>query len=270
MKPPAGYLNRGVGRLEAFDWASDRLDELRRRLDASGLPFSLHTPLFRPAGYPHGPEAVFYLNDDPAERGRAYELLATTLAHAGEWGAEYVVTHLAWGQDSADERRALALAEEARTRLAAMAREAGVPILVETGGYAGYFHTAEQYAAFAASDPWLGLCIDIGHSRLVAEARRRSLWEDLEVLAPQARAMHLWNTRGLEDYQRHHHVPLHPAQRPADGWIDVERVLGVVLRRNPACALIFEYTWNEGDTAQVEEGFAWVAAIAARHQRPTA
>lgn len=268
MKPPAGYLNRGVGRLEAFDWAAERLDELRARLGAAALPFGLHTPLFRPAGYPHGPEAVFYLSDDAGERRRAWEMLETTLAHASRWGAEYAVTHLAWGQDAAGERRALALAAEAGERLAAMASEANVPVFVETGGYTGHFHTAAQYAALAASDARLGLCIDIGHSRLVAETRGRSFWDDLEVLAPQARSMHLWNTRGLDDYRRHHHVALHPAQRPEDGWIDVERALETVLRHNPDCALVFEYTWDERDAARVEEGFAWVEAIAARCRQP--
>lgn len=266
MKPPACYLNRGVGRLEAFDWAADRLDELRTRIAESALPFGIHTPLLRPTDYPHGPEAVFYLNDDPAERERAWQMLDATLAHARDWGAEYAVTHLAWGQDCTDEERALALAERAGTGLASAARAAGVPILVETGGYTGHFHRAAQYAELAASDPWLGLCIDIGHSRLVAETRGRSPWDDLEVLAAQARSMHLWNTRGLEHYREHHHTPLHPTQRPADGWIDVERALEVVLRTNPRCALIFEYTWEERDAAWVEEGFAWVEAIARRYR----
>ncbi|MFN8542757.1 MAG: TIM barrel protein [Candidatus Binatia bacterium] len=269
MRPPAGLLHRGLGRVEAFDWPEDRLPELRHQLETTALPFSLHAPLARPAGYPHGPEAVFYLNDDPAERRRAWAILEHALGHARAWGGEYVVTHLAWGADSTDERRALALADEAAARFAALAAASGVRVLVETGGYTGWFHTAAQYAALAATDPGLGLCIDIGHSRLVADTRGRDFFTDLAVLAPHAQAMHLWNTRGLDHYRTHHHVPLHPSQTPAEGWIDVERALDVVLARNPDCALVFEYPYDTRDAARVEEGFAWVAAIAARHGKAT-
>lgn len=265
--PPANAIHEGLGRLELFDLAPEWLPLLRESLARSDRPFSIHAPLCRRPEFPHPAVAVFFLSPDSARREESFAHVEATLAQAKEWGGEYVVTHLNWVEDTEDEAEASRLAQAAAERLSGLAERHGVPLHIECGGYAGGFHGAEQFAALPGRLPGLGLCLDMGHLWLIARARRRSFYRDLEVLAPHARSMHLWNTRDFAHYQRHHHVPVHPSQRPEDGWIDLERALGLVLDRNPDCALIFEYTWSPSEEEWVREGMAWVASLAGRDPR---
>lgn len=261
---PANRIHEGLGRSELYDFAPDRLPEAREAAARDGRPFSVHSPLWRPAGFPFRAVAVFFLSPDAGRRELSFALVEETLAEARAWGAEYVVTHLNWVEDVEEEAEAERLAEEAARRMACLSERHGLPVHLECGGYTGGFHRPEQFSALAGRFPGLGLCLDLGHLSLVAGLRGRSLFRDLELLAPRARSVHLWNTKGLEHYREHHHVPVHPSQRPADGWIDIERALGIVLEGNPACPLIFEYVWPPSDEAWVREGMAWVAAVRSR------
>ena len=95
-------------------------------------------------------------------------------------------------------------------------------------------------------------------------SKERDFYRDLEVLAPAAKSAHLWNARDAATYRRLHHVPLHPSQRPEDGWIDIPRTLRILLGASPECRLIFEYREDGLPPAQIKEGFAWVAELAAK------
>jgi sugar phosphate isomerase/epimerase len=264
--PPANKIHQGLGRSEVFDFAAERLSSLRESLALDGRPFSIHSPLCRPRDYPHPAVAVFFLSHAPDRRELSFRQVEETLAEAQRWGADYIVTHLNWQEDSEDRAEAERLAAEAGRRLSDLSARFGIEIHLECGGYAGAFHYAEQFAALASEYPRLGLCLDIGHLWLIAQQRWRSFHRDLEVLAPHARSMHLWNTHDLDHYRRHHHSPLHPSQRPRDGWIDVERVLALVLEENPECRLIFEYHWSPWETEWVREGMVWIASLVAGYR----
>jgi sugar phosphate isomerase/epimerase len=261
--PPANRIHEGLGRSELFDFAPARLPGAREWLGRERRPFSIHAPLVRPPGFAGEPVAVFFLSEDRARRQSSFALVEATLGQAREWGAEYVVAHLNWREDSDDLGTAERLADDAAARLSGLSEEYGVPVHLECGGYTGAFHRPEQWSALARQFPALGLCLDIGHLALVARLRGRAPERDLEVLAPHARSIHLWNTRGPDHYRAHHHVPVHPSQRPADGWIDIPRALGIVLGARPGCPLIFEYAWAPAEEAWAREGMAWVAALAA-------
>jgi MOSC domain-containing protein YiiM/sugar phosphate isomerase/epimerase len=212
--------------------------------------------------------AAFFLSPDPARRDLSFRVVERTLSEARKWGAEYVVTHLNWVDDSEDEAEAEQLAEDAARRLSSLSERYRVSLHLECGGYSGGFHRAEQFAALAGRFPGLGLCLDIGHLWLIAGARGRAFYRDLEILAPQARSLHVWNTKDLAHYGQNHHVPVHPSQRPAEGWIDIERALGIVLEKHPDCPVIFEYVWLPSDEAWVREGMAWVAAVVSGRTAP--
>jgi len=265
--PPANSVHEGVGRFEIFDFTPERLPALRELVSREGRPFSIHSPLSRRGGTALPAHAVFFLSPDATRRESSFVVVEETLAEAKEWGAEYVVAHLNWVEDSEDRREARRLGLNAARRLWRLAEGYGVELHIECGGYTGAFHHPDQFAALAREFPGLGLCLDIGHLRLIAESRGRSFLRDLETLAPHARSMHLWNTKDMAHYRRHHHVPLHPSQRPDDGWIDIERALAIVLERRPDCRLIFEYTWSSSEEERVREGMSWVASIAECHQK---
>lgn len=250
---PANAIHEGLGRTELYDFAPDRLPTLRVHLVASGKPFSIHAPLLRSADSDHSPVAVFFLSEERAKREESFALAETTLGHAQALRAEYVVVHLNWKEDSEVLPLAERLAKEAGARLSRLSARYGIPIHLECGGYSGAFHRAEQFSALAREFPHLGLCLDVGHLWLIARQRERDFYRDLEVLAPHARSMHLWSARDLPTYRHHHHLPLHPDLRPADGWVDIPRALEIVLGARPAGALIYEYQWAPEEEARVRD-----------------
>jgi sugar phosphate isomerase/epimerase len=253
--PPASALHPGLGRFEAFDIARERLAALGVHAACTRLPWSVHAPLTR-ARLAEPPSAVFFLAESP-RRAASFAALEATLAGAARLGAEYVVTHLNWTEDVADRGRAEALAHDAAARIAGLARRHGVPVHVEIGGYTGGFHEAAQFAALARAHPDLGLCLDVGHLWLIAAARGRPAYRDIETLAPHARSLHLWAARDLATYRAHGHLPLAPDLSPADGWLDVRRALAPVLAARPDCAVIFEYAWPRADARRALAGLAW-------------
>lgn len=253
--PAASAIHRGLGRFEVFDMAPERLPALAVHALCSPWPFSVHTPLSRPAPA-RNPSAVFFLADSP-ERERGFAEMDRTLREAAALHAEYVVTHLNWTEDVPEEARAEALAHDAGARLTALSRAHGIAVHLECGGYSGGFHRAEQFARLARTFPELGLCLDVGHLWLIAQARDRSAYREIEILAPHARSLHLWAARDLETYRRGGHLPLSPARSGADGWLDLERAVTPILGARPDCAAIFEFTWDPGEDAQVTEGLRW-------------
>ncbi len=264
IPPPADAIHEGLPGSELFDFSPSRLGALRVHLVASGRPFSIHSPLVRPAGLEPSPVAVFFLSEEPVKREESFTLAETTLAHARTLGARYVVFHLNWLEDSPCERVAQRLAGEAGDRLSRLATEYGIPVHLECGGYSGAFHRADQFAALVQEFPGLGLCVDTGHLWLIARQRERDFYREVETLAPHTRSVHLWSARDRSTYLRHHHLPVHSDLKPADGWVDIPRALEIVLRVRPDCPLIYEYRWEPQEEGRVREGMAWVEGLVAR------
>ncbi len=264
----ASILHKGLGRVEAFDYARERLGQLKgvlNNLSKEGTSsFSFHAPVPRPEYFPFPGVTSFLLNENPANRQLSFRLMEDTLKQAREWNAEYVVCHLTYRPtDTQDEGKATRLAEEACCRLAEMSRSCGVPVHVEFAPYSSAFHKPSQFIEMMETYPELGICVDMGHTFLGTKQWDRDYLGDIEALAPYARSMHLWNAKNYEHYKIHGHIPLHPSQRPQEGWVDVEKVLEIVLSINSGVKIIFEYPVKEV-TREVQEGFDWVRGIVNR------
>jgi sugar phosphate isomerase/epimerase len=259
-------LHRGLDGVELFDFphaASGALRETLADLRREGhARLSFHSPMPRPGYFHHSGVSCFFLHEDAALRALSLRVLEETLVHARAWGAAYVVTHLTYGKtDSTDPPRAAALAREACVELAALSERHGLPIDIEFAAYSAAFARPADFLAAIDELPQLGICLDIGHVALGAHLRQRSYFEDIRTLAPRARSMHLWNTRGPEDRG---HVALHPTQRPEEGWIDIEPTLRLVLAHNPQVNIVFEYPVAEV-TAEIREGYDWIAGLVRQH-----
>jgi sugar phosphate isomerase/epimerase len=266
--PPASLVHRGLGRVEFFDLAADEVARLGATVAAHAREgrgrFSFHAPIVRPAYFPASGVTAYFLCEDPARRALSFRLLDDTLARAARCGADYVVCHLTFGAtDTRDERAAVALARRACARLAAMSRTYGVRVDVEFAAYSHGFHRAELFVDAVTPHAELGICLDVGHAYLGALARGRDYLADVRTLAPATRSMHLWNTRGPGHTAAWGHTPLHPRQRPADGWIDVERTLATCLGARGAVDVVFEYPADD-PRVDVEEGYAWIASVVGR------
>jgi sugar phosphate isomerase/epimerase len=261
--PERNLVHRGVGRVEFHDLNEEAMDGLRSTLDELAdegrRRFSFHAPVIRPDYYPFPAVFQFFLNEDEEKRQLNFRALGDTLERARDWGADYVVTHLTFGGGDTDDRAAAErLAEDACGRIAGMSGAAGVPVDIEFAAYTDSFHQPGQFVAALAPHAELGICLDIGHAFIGASIRGRDYWADLEVLAGRARSVHLWNTKGPEHFKQDPHTPLHPSQRPGDGWIDVGRSLRVLLNGGAVNNIIFEYP-VETVTGRIREGYDWVA-----------
>jgi len=264
--PAERLLHRGLDHVEFYDLPAAEVDDMTDLIGAFAAErrdsFSLHAPVGRGDDFPWAGVTCFYLCEDADRRALSFRTLRRAVDAAARWGATHVVTHLTFGvYDSKDAGTAERLAHEACARMADMSRDAGVPIDVEFGAYTDTFHEPRQFLNAIADHAELGICVDVGHAGLGAMIRERRFLDDVRVLAARARSLHLWNTLGVAHWKEHHHTPLHPSQRPAGGWLDIEGAVRAVLERAPGCCIVFEYP-VEHVTAEIQEGYDWIAGIA--------
>ncbi len=261
VNSPACYLHRGIGCVELFDFPMEAMETLKREIEEfrhNGYArLSFHSPMPRPVSFTDTGVACYYLHDDPKMRQLSFEMLKHTFQHAWLWQADYIVTHLTYGKtDTKDSALAVELAETACERIAAMSRDFGLPVNIEFAAYTSSFNQARGFINIVSQYPELGICIDTGHTMLGARLNNRDYFEDVQTLAPWTRSMHLWNTLGDSS----EHIPLHPGQTPAAGWIDLERTLEIVLARNPDIDIVFEYPVVEVDH-NIRSGYDWISNI---------
>ena len=258
---PACYLHRGIDCIELFDYPLTAMAELRElytELKRNGYgKLGFHSPMPRTRAFMDDGVACFYLHDDASQRGLSFDLLEHTLQHARQWQADYAVTHLTYGRtDTTDPGQAERLAAAACRRFAELSRYYEIPINVEFAAYTRTFNQPGQFIEAIARHDELALCIDTGHTRLGANLNGRDYFADIKTMAPYTRSMHLWNTMGNGS----EHIPLHPAQDPVSGWIDIEQTLQLVLAENPAVTIIFEYPVAEV-TRDIQAGYDWIKQI---------
>jgi len=264
--PPEKGLFRGLGHIELCDFANEDLGGLEAtlaQLSSEGYrTFSFRAPMPRPGFFPWHGETCFLLSPDRANRELYARLLQETLEQAREWGARYAVTPLTHAPtDTEDPELAVDLARGATKRLALFSRDFGVPVDVAYNAYTPSFNRAGQFAEFIGAHPELGISLDVGDAYLGALKNERDYLEDIEELAPLTRSLRLWNTQGPEHFAEHGKQPLHPSQSPEEGWIDIRRILEIVLEQNPSVTVVFGYA-DESPSDRTRIGYDWVAQAA--------
>ena len=264
-------LHRGLGHVEFYDLPVAEVEDMSGLIDAFAAEgrssFSLHAPVGRGEDFPWPGVTCFYLCEDEDRRALSFRSLDHTLDAAARWGATHVVTHLTFGKtDSTNTSNAERLAGGACKKMADMSRKAGIPVHIEFAAYTDSFHQPVQFLDAIADHAELSLCIDVGHAGLGAAIRQRSFLGDIAALAARAGSLHLWNTLGLEHTKQHHHTPLHPSQKPAGGWLDIEGAVRTVLEQAPDCPIVFEYPVDTV-SAEIREGYDWIAAMAREYQQ---
>jgi sugar phosphate isomerase/epimerase len=208
------------------------------------------------------------LDPDPIKRKASLDLLQRTVQVAAEWGALYVVIHFGGlHSDGLSRAEVLELADQAAAQLDAWACELHMPVHIEYSAYNPSFATPEDHAALVSRYAHIDVCLDVGHARVGAEMLGIDEWAVVQALAPHTRSMHLWTARDREDIGRYHHVPVHPTLTASEGWIDIPRLLDVVLTRQPDCAVVFEPdSLYNSDPAWRAEGVSWVRDLVAPYR----
>jgi sugar phosphate isomerase/epimerase len=257
-------LNPALHGCETFDFGSVDLPALRERLRAYAA-FSVHAPLPTPPDYPGLPVTSFLLDPDPMKRQVSLDMLRQTIQMAAEWGSLYTVVHFGGvHSDGLSVSQVHELADRVAAQLNAWAKQHEMPLHLEYAAYNPSFATPEDLVALASGYAYLHVCMDVGHQRVGAEMLGRDEWEVARVLAPYTRSMHLWTMRGRADVRRYHHVPVHPSLTPSEGWIDIPRMLQLVLAHDPDCGIVFEpHDAYNPDLVWQAEGMAWVKQVVA-------
>ena len=260
-------LSSGLSYVELYNIHVSDLPAIRQTVARHGLGVGVHCPLIMPVWYPFAPIASFLLGDAGEElRELTLRLIAQTLRDTRELGPAYVVVHFPKPAPAPQRQPGwepqMDVAWDSAERLAQLAREFEVRINIEGFGERPFL-SADFLTAVLDAFPELSYCFDVGHIHLAALRGVLDYFEFLERLAPRIGSVHLWNTRGPQDYAAYAHLPIHANQQPDTGWVDVRHTLRVIREANPDAVFIFEHgtQFPPPFALDYREGVSWVREV---------
>lgn len=261
-------VGNGLERGEFYNLPGGVLPELTRLIEHHRLKWSIHAPLVQLDWYPQPPTWSFLCDVDKDSRELTMKMVSLTVEQAGDLGAEYVVVHFpSPASDASDESEAKLkdIARRSCDLLAELSLKRNVPIHVEGVGQSDLIN-GEFLVMVLKEFSILRCCFDTAHALLAANHNDLDLYELEMELLPYLGSMHLWNTRGREDYLAFHHVPVHPSQSADEGWVDIPRVLAALGSARHSLPIIFEserfYPEALGNH-DYREGVEWVKELLA-------
>jgi len=249
----------GFRKLEIGFYDEESLPRVMDFAARRGLSYGFHDPL------PLLPSDDFpFLTDpDDEKRWKTLDSMYRTMETAVAYGAEYVVGHIPsviWEPRPAlSDAKIVELAHSSCDQLSRWSRESDIPFVLENVGPNPYFFHFDAFVGVMRAFPNLGFCLDIGHLHLMSVYAGFDSLEFASAMAPYTTIVHIYNATP-EMYRKYHHVPVHPSQRPQEGWADVVSILGCVLGgRRGDLTLVFEYSpqYRAGEMF-VREGIEWV------------
>ncbi len=258
----------GLDRGEFYNLEPRHEGTISHLVRAHRLKASIHCPLVMLEWYPTPPTWAFLCDRDPDRRLLNLRMIQDTLERAGDLGAEYVVAHF----PSPDSTGAILSHEEARhiawrsaEDLARLSYRHGLPIHIEGFGPSPLL-VPDFLAEVVEQFPPLRYCFDTGHMSIAARRDGFDYFAFAQAMAPHIGSIHLWNTRGMADYQAFRHIPVHPCQKPEAGWVDVPRVLTVLRSQYPDVPVILESASKYPDALgdyDIRDGVAWIRQLLA-------
>jgi len=268
---PAEIRNRvlanHLARVELYDLEAADLPEVQQILSAHGLRAGVHCPLVMPDWYSFAPTASFLLGDAGEKlRELTFRLIIQTLQEAQKLGAKYIVVHFPKPAPEPQQQPGLKpqvdIAWDSAHRLARLAREFHTRICIEGFGERPFLSVGFLIEVLDAF-PELDYCFDVGHIHLAALRGVLDYQEFLGQLAPRIGCVHLWNTRGPEDYAEFSHLPVHPTQAPNAGWVDIPWTLRTIREASPEASITFEHGIQFPPPFKLDyrEGVEWVKCI---------
>ena len=260
-------LGNGLQRGEFYNFPREDIPTLKAALRHYGIAMSIHTPLVKPDWYPNPPTWTFLCDLDPEKRNLSLRMVADTMAMAEDFGAEYVVVHFPVPPSEATSQLGypewLGIAMDSCHKLVRLSEAHGIPIHIEGFGPSPFLNATFLSGLFMEF-PVLRYCFDTGHMHLSAQRDGFDYFAFAQEVLPYIGSVHLWNNRGLDDYRAFRHIPVHPSQDPAEGWVDIERTLKIVAANGHPFSLIFEsgqhYPQALGDY-DYRDGVIWVKGI---------
>jgi len=258
-----GIISNELQRGEFYNFSPDVLPELKREVERHDLAASVHAPLLKRSWYPNPPTLSFLCDVEEEKRQLSLRMVQETMEVAEDFGAEYVVVHFPSPivyTDGASDDQLREIAWEVALRLGELTQKHDIPIHIEGFGPSPFLR-AEFLIEVTNEFPGLFYCFDTGHMHIAAQRDGFDLYQFAQQMASNIGSIHLWNNRGIEDYLFFHHVPVHPSQKPEEGWVDIARLLQLILQKNPSCSIIFESGFNYPEELgghDFREGVKWV------------
>lgn len=256
--------SNGLRRGEFYNFASPTLPELKKEVGRHGLATSVHAPLVKVPWYPRPPTLSFLCDVDAEKRQLSIRMVQETMGIAEDFGAEYVVVHFPVPSSTDGSNAEYAGLRQIAWRTAIFLSEIseahGMPIHMEGFGPSPFLNV-DFLTEVNRSFPGLLYCFDTGHMHIAAQRDGFDLYEFAEQIAPCVGSIHVWNNRGNDDYFTYGHIPVHPVQQPKDGWVDIPRILGLILSRNPTCRIILESGFRYPEALgghDFREGVEWI------------
>jgi len=258
-------IDNGLKRGEFYNLPLDELPRLKQLLAKHNLDWSIHTPLFQLDWYPQPPTWSFLCDEDRDKQELTMKMVTLTSQYAQELGAEYTIVHFPspGSETPTNEDKVKDIARRNCNRLAELSIERKVNIHVEGVGASPLINTEFLTSVLKEFTP-LRYCFDTAHSNLAAIKYDFDLYDLYKQLIPFLGSMHLWNTRGRDDYLAYRHVPVHPSQDPENGWVDIARLLQSLNSLKGTLAIIYEsepsYPEELGGY-DYREGVMWVKEL---------
>ena len=188
---------------------------------------------------------------------------------AADFGAEYVVVHFptpdSTNHGGVGYEKLRQIAWQSASCLAEMGQEHELAVHMEGFGPSPFLNL-DFLLEVNATFPNLSYCFDTGHMHIAAQRDGFDLYEFASMLAPCIGSIHLWNNRDIDDYFAFGHIPVHPSQDPGEGWVDVGRVLRLILSQSPACRIILESGFRYPQALgghDFREGVKWAKELVA-------
>ncbi|NQT48354.1 MAG: sugar phosphate isomerase/epimerase [Chloroflexi bacterium] len=235
--------SNGLRRGEFYNFSPEMLPELKRAVEQNGLAVSVHAPLAKTPWYPTPPTLSFLCDVEPERRNLSLRMVEETMAAAEGFGAEYVVVHFPTpcsdNGGGVEYARLQEIVWESASHLADLSQKHDMPIHIEVFGPSPFLNL-DSLVEITADFPSLQLCFDTGHMNIASQRDGFDLYHFAHQLAPFVGSIHVWNTRSIEDYFTYLHIPAHPSQKPEEGWVDIPRILGLILSVNNSCSVIME------------------------------
>lgn len=246
-----------------------KLDAL---IAANGLKYGVHCPLYKPADHPEKNSLLSSIVDGEEERRlESVGFMKQAIRDAEELGGEYVVVHAQrpenFGGDNPagfDEAAALDSAKRGCECLLSESQRRGIPVFIENLFHNRAFYSPASFSALLESFPEFGFCLDIGHLDVDSREFGFPFDEFLDAVMPYLREIHLQNStsRPTEEVPRPWKYPVHPSQKPEDGWCDIPAILEKILCARPYCLINFESRIMLPDDEQViREGMEWIKGL---------
>jgi sugar phosphate isomerase/epimerase len=263
-------IGNGLKRGEFYNLPSDDLARLGKLIDRYKLAWSIHAPLIQLDWYPKPPTWSFLCDEDGDNRELTMKMINLTINHAAEFGAEYVVVHFPSPASHTPvenlEEKIKAIAWKSCERLAELSVKRRVILHIEGVGASPLINAEFLTLVLKEYSPPLKYCFDTAHSYLAAQSNDFDLYEFEKELLPYIGSVHLWNTRGKDDYNAYRHIPVHPSQSVDEGWVDIARVLRILGSKGKSLPLIFESDRLYPETLgkyDYREGVKWVKELLA-------